>query len=80
MGNIQEIDEEIEHMALRQIVTLPDPILRRKAKPVTKFDKDLRALIDDMIETMREAPEELVWIGLVIAPPPVCRHFRLTRG
>ncbi len=52
-------------MALRQIVTLPDPILRRKAKPVTKFDKDLQSLIDDMIETMREAP------GVGLAAPQV---------
>jgi peptide deformylase len=43
-------------MALRQIVTLPDPVLRRKARPVTRFDAELQTLIDDMIETMREAP------------------------
>src|SRR3990172_1557384 len=43
-------------MAIRTIVTLPDPVLRRKARQVTKFDKDLQTLIDDMIETMREAP------------------------
>mgnify|MGYP001617642095 CR=1 FL=1 len=48
--------EEKSSMTLRQIVTLPEPILRRKAKPVTKFDKVLQTLIDDMIETMREAP------------------------
>src|SRR3990172_5418972 len=52
-------------MALRQIVTLPEPILRRKAKPITKFDKDLKTLIDDMIETMREAP------GVGLAAPQV---------
>lgn len=52
-------------MALRQIVHLPEPILRRKAKPVTKFDKDLQTLIDDMIETMREAP------GVGLAAPQV---------
>jgi peptide deformylase len=52
-------------MALRQIVTLPDPILRRRAKPVTKFDKALQTLIDDMIETMREAP------GVGLAAPQV---------
>ncbi len=52
-------------MALRQIVTLPEPVLRRKAKPVTKFDKDLQTLIDDMIETMREAP------GVGLAAPQV---------
>lgn len=52
-------------MALREIVFLPEPILRRKAKPVTKFDKDLQTLIDDMIETMREAP------GVGLAAPQV---------
>jgi len=52
-------------MALREIVTLPAPILRRKARPVTKFDKDLQTLIDDMIETMREAP------GVGLAAPQV---------
>jgi peptide deformylase len=43
-------------MALRKIVTLPEPVLRRKAKAVTKFDKDLQTTIDDMVETMRDAP------------------------
>jgi len=52
-------------MALRQIVNLPEPILRRKTKPVTKFDKDLQILIDDMIETMREAP------GVGLAAPQI---------
>ena len=52
-------------MAIRKIVTLPEPVLRRKARPVTKFDKDLQTLIDDMIETMREAP------GVGLAAPQV---------
>ena len=52
-------------MTLREIVTLPEPVLRRKAKPITKFDKDLQTLIDDMIETMREAP------GVGLAAPQV---------
>jgi peptide deformylase len=52
-------------MALRQIVYLPEPVLRKKAKPVTQFDKDLQALINDMIETMREAP------GVGLAAPQV---------
>jgi peptide deformylase len=59
-------------MALRQIVYLPEPILRRKAKPVTKFDKDLQTLIDDMIETMREAP------GVGLAAPQVNVPMQLT--
>jgi len=52
-------------MSLRQIVFLPDPILRRKAKPVTKFDKELQTLIDDMIETLRDAP------GVGLAAPQI---------
>jgi peptide deformylase len=52
-------------MALRQIVTLPEPVLRRKAKPITKFDKKLQTLIDDMIDTMRDAP------GVGLAAPQV---------
>jgi peptide deformylase len=52
-------------MALREIVTLPEPILRRKAKPITKFDKNLQTLIDDMIDTMRDAP------GVGLAAPQV---------
>ena len=52
-------------MALREIVFLPDPVLRRKARKVTTFDGDLQVLIDDMIETMREAP------GVGLAAPQV---------
>lgn len=42
-------------MALRKIVTKEDPILRKKSRPVEKFDEKLATLIDDMAETMREA-------------------------
>jgi peptide deformylase len=52
-------------MGLRTIVTLPDPILRRKARPVSAFDKNLQTLVDDMIETMRQAP------GVGLAAPQV---------
>jgi peptide deformylase len=58
-------------MGLRDIVTLPDPILRRKARPVTAFDKNLQTLIDDMIETMRAAP------GVGLAAPQVGVSERL---
>lgn len=58
-------------MTLRKIVTLPDPVLRRKARPVTKFDKDLQTLIDDMVETMREAP------GVGLAAPQIGLSERL---
>ncbi len=52
-------------MAIREIVTVPDPVLRRKAQKVTKFDDKLQALIDDMVETMREAP------GVGLAAPQI---------
>jgi peptide deformylase len=40
-------------MAILKIHTLPDPVLRQKAKRVTKIDDSIRKLIDDMIDTMR---------------------------
>jgi peptide deformylase len=43
-------------MALRQIYTVPHEVLKRKARKVTDFGPGLQTLIDDMIETMREAP------------------------
>ena len=42
-------------MALRTILEFPDSRLRTIAKPVTDFDSALRALIDDMLETMYSA-------------------------
>ncbi len=52
-------------MTIRQIVFLPDPVLRRKAHKVTNFDSDLQALIDDMVDTLRDAP------GVGLAAPQV---------
>ena len=43
-------------MALREILTSEQPILRRKAHKVKTFDAALQKLIDDMIETMEDAP------------------------
>lgn len=52
-------------MSIREIKTFPDPILRIKAKPVKTFDKDFQTLVDDMLETMREAP------GVGLAAPQI---------
>ncbi len=52
-------------MAIREIVTLPNPILRRKARKVSDFGPELQVLIDDMVETMRAAP------GVGLAAPQV---------
>ena len=43
-------------MAIRSILMLPDPRLRKAAAPVEAIDADLRALAADMLETMYEAP------------------------
>ena len=43
-------------MALRQILTEPNKILRQKSLPVEMVDKDLQNLMDDMLETMYAAP------------------------
>ncbi|MBN9437482.1 peptide deformylase [Bosea sp. (in: a-proteobacteria)] len=43
-------------MPVRPILSFPDPRLRLTAAPVLRFDADLRALADDLLETMRAAP------------------------
>jgi len=43
-------------MAVLQIRTLPDPVLRQKAKKVTKIDDSIQKLIDDMIDTLHADP------------------------
>lgn len=43
-------------MALRTIITPPDPRLRLVCAPVERVDDSIRALMDDMLETMYDAP------------------------
>ena len=43
-------------MALRQILTEPNKILREKSLPVETVDVDMQKLMDDMLETMYAAP------------------------
>ena len=40
---------------VREILTYPDPILRKKSRDVEVFDKELHTLLDDMYDTMEEA-------------------------
>ena len=42
-------------MALRKILTIPDSILRQKSLPVDKVNKEIKALMDDMLDTMYAA-------------------------
>ena len=43
-------------MAIRPIRTVPDPILKQVSKPVEAVTDEVRALMDDMLETMYDAP------------------------
>ena len=43
-------------MAIREILEVPDPRLKTISHPVEKFDAELKTLVDDMFETMYDAP------------------------
>ena len=58
-------------MALLSILRYPDPRLHKVAQPVSVIDDRLRALIDDMFETMYDAK------GIGLAAPQVDVHQRL---
>jgi peptide deformylase len=52
-------------MAIRKILHYPDPRLRRQALAIERVDDEIRALIDDLAETMYEAP------GIGLAAPQI---------
>ena len=52
-------------MAVLKIVKYPDPVLEKLGEPVTKFDDELKKLVEDMFETMYAAP------GVGLAAPQV---------
>ena len=58
-------------MAVLPIRQFGDPVLRQKAKRITKVDKSIRRLVDDMIENMHDAP------GVGLAAPQVGVSLRL---
>ncbi|HET9981419.1 MAG TPA: peptide deformylase, partial [Ktedonobacterales bacterium] len=58
-------------MALRKILTMDYPVLRAKAKKISRFDPWLDRLVQDMWETMREAP------GVGLAAPQIGESVRV---
>jgi|SRR5690606_36018012 peptide deformylase len=58
-------------MAILEILEFPDPRLRTVAKPVAEVDDRIRRLIDDMFETMYDAP------GVGLAASQVNVHERV---
>ena len=57
---------------IREIVKYPDPILQKPTEPVTEFNGELRALVDDMFESMYAAH------GIGLAAPQVGISQRIT--
>jgi len=57
---------------IRPIVKYPDPVLQKPAAPVTEFNQELRALVDDMFESMYAAK------GIGLAAPQIGISQRLT--
>ena len=43
-------------MAIREILVVPDPVLKQVSEPVSEVTDETRALMDDMLETMYAAP------------------------
>ena len=58
-------------MAILDIITVPDQVLRRKAHKVTDFGKDFQELVTNMVDTLRDAP------GVGLAAPQVAVSQRL---
>ncbi|HET8850950.1 MAG TPA: peptide deformylase [Ktedonobacteraceae bacterium] len=58
-------------MAIQNIITAENPILRQKAKKIHRFDTSIQRLIDDMFETMHVAH------GVGLAAPQIARSVRI---
>ena len=67
----QPVQDTSEPMAILSILEFPDPRLRTVAKPVTTVDTRVQKLIDDMLETMYDAP------GIGLAATQVDCHERI---
>ncbi len=59
-------------MAIRPILTFADPILREKAKKVARVDTSIQRLIDDLTETMLDAPGAGLAANQIGVPLRVC--------
>lgn len=58
-------------MALKEIITIPDPVLRENCTPIEDITPELKTLMQDMLETMYDAP------GVGLAAPQINIPIRL---
>jgi peptide deformylase len=61
-----------KHLKIHQVVKYPDPILARRAEPITVFDSALKTLVAEMFESMYAAE------GIGLAAPQISISQRLT--
>ena len=54
-----------------KIITLPDPILKKKCEPIIEVNNEIKELLDDMLKTMYAAP------GIGLAAPQIGVNKRL---
>jgi peptide deformylase len=64
-------DARLHNMAVLRITKVPEPVLRKPTSKVRKVDGSIQKLIDDMIETMHDAP------GVGLAAPQVGKSLRI---
>jgi peptide deformylase len=58
-------------MSIQKIYQYPDSVLRKETEEVTVFDNDLATLVEDMAETMYDAP------GIGLAAPQIGKSIKL---
>ncbi len=58
-------------MTIKPLIILPDPVLRQVSKPIERVDADLQRVVDDMLDTMYDAPG----IGLAAIQVGVARRM-----
>ena len=58
-------------MSIQKIVQYPDPVLRKTTEKITAFDENLARLVEDMAETMYDAP------GVGLAAPQIGQSIKL---
>lgn len=58
-------------MSIQKIYQYPDSVLREQTEKITTFDKDLARLVEDMAETMYDAP------GIGLAAPQIGKSIKL---
>lgn len=60
-------------MFMLNIVTIPNPVLRKRARNIDKIDQDIKDLINDMVETLQKNPRG----GIGLAAPQVAESVRV---